>query len=153
MSRSLWILTLVALTACASVQPASEQSELAVQQASDRFWATRERGDARSFADQFTEDGILMIPGLADASGRTAIRELSEKRFPGTPTSDFKIQRREIQVAGDSAWELAWYEETYRGNDPVRMRGRYLIVWKRASDGVWRVHRNLYNFSGTVPPG
>jgi uncharacterized protein (TIGR02246 family) len=153
MSKSLWILIVCgALTSCATVQPAPEQAQLEVQQASDQFWATRERGDASSFAGQFTEDGILMVPGLADAAGRSAIRELAQKRFASGRTTDFTVHRREIEVVGDSAYELAWYSETDRRQEQsFRMQGRYLIVWRRASDKLWRVHRNFYNFSDAAP--
>lgn len=154
MSRFLRILIVCCtLTACATAPPATDHaSDLDVRQASDRFWATRQRGDAAAFAEHFTDEGVLMIPGLDDASGRNAVRELAQKRFAGVRTADFKVHRREIDVCGDTAYELAWFAETYPAqNDPTRLRGRYLIVWKRGSDNVWRVHRNVYNFAGTEP--
>src|SRR5256885_342392 len=84
--------------------------------------------------------------------GRSEIRELAQQRFASARTTDFKVQRREIQLIGDSAYELAWYSETHRGQDQsLQLQGRYLIVWKRGSDKLWRVHRNLYNFSGATP--
>lgn len=153
MSRFLCALILcAALTPCASSQPSTTTAEVEVQQASDRFWATRERGDAAALVAQFTENAILMIPGLPDTAGRSAIRKLTEKRFAAAKTTDFKVQRREIQVMGGSAYELGWYSEIHRGEDePMRLQARYLIVWKREGDRVWRVHRNLYNLSAAEP--
>ncbi|HEY8131700.1 MAG TPA: SgcJ/EcaC family oxidoreductase [Thermoanaerobaculia bacterium] len=153
MSRHVWILIVcVALTACVTVQPATQQTELEVQQASDQFSATRERGDASSFAARFTEDGIFMVPGLSDAAGRSAVRELAQRRFTSGRINDLKIHRREIQVIGDSAYELAWYSETDRRQEQsFRLQGRHFILWKRGSDKVWRVHRYLYNFSDATP--
>ena len=153
MSRSFCILIVcVALTACATVQPATEQAELEVQQASDQFHATRVRGDAPSFAALFTDDGVFMVPGLPDAAGRDAVGKLAQQRFAGAQTSDFKILRREIEVIGDAAFELAWYSETdRRQGQAFRMEGRYLLQWKRGSDKSWRVHRYLYNFSDAAP--
>ena len=133
MFRSLSILLMcVALTACATVRPAPDSARDAVEQASDRFWAERDRADAAAFTAQFTEDGILMIPGLADAVGRDAIRELMQKRFASTRITDFKVLRREVDVIGDSAWELGWFSEIMRGENPMRMSGRYLIVCEGA---------------------
>lgn len=153
MGRSISVLIVcLALISCATSQPATTNAEAEVQQASDAFWAAREREDLAAFTAHFTEAGILMIPGLADTSGRTAIRNLMEERFAGGRTSDFKVTRREIQVVGDTAHELAWYSEIYHGEgDPLRMHGRYINVWKREADGVWRLHRNMYNFSGMTP--
>lgn len=152
MFRSLSILLVcVALTGCATAPPTTDDARVDVERASDRFWAERDREDAAAFAAQFTEDGMLMIPGLADAVGRDAIRELMQKRFASTQITDFKVLRREIDVFGDSAWELGWFSEIMRGENPMRMSGRYLIVWKRGSDDVWRVHRYVYSFSGAKP--
>jgi uncharacterized protein (TIGR02246 family) len=123
-----------------------------VQQASDRFWTTRARGDAAALAALFTDDGMFMVPGLPDASGRKAVRELLEQRFAGGRTFDLVVHRREIEVTGDSANELAWYSESHQAQgQTMRMDGRYLLVWQRGGDGAWRVHRYLYNFSGATP--
>lgn len=152
MPRSLSILLAFAfLTACATAPPPTENGRLEVQQASDRFWAERDRADAAGFSAQFTEEGMLMIPGLADAEGREAIRELMQKRFGGVRVTDFQVLRREIDVAGDAAWELGWFSEIVRSENPMRMSGRYLIVWKRGSDDVWRAHRYVYSYSGAKP--
>ena len=86
-----------------------------------------------------------------DASGRPAIQELAQKRFASGRTTDFELVRRDIEVAGDNAYELGWYAETDRRQDQAfRMQGRYAIVWKRVA-GTWRVHRFLYNFSDARP--
>jgi uncharacterized protein (TIGR02246 family) len=134
------------------MQPSPADARLEVQRASDQFWAARMRGDATAFASQFTEDGSYMVPGLGDAAGRTEILALAQKRF-ASATSEIKVERREIEVSGDTAHELAWYSEVVRPKDdgPMRMFGRYLLVWKRGTDNVWRVHRYLYNFSGADP--
>ena len=131
---------------------AAGTAETEVREASDRFWATRARADAGALAALFTDDGMFMVPGLPDASGRNAVRALLEQRFAGGRTFDFVVHRREIEVSGDSANELAWYSESHQAQgQTMRMDGRYLLVWRRGGDGVWRVHRYLYNFSGATP--
>lgn len=152
MARSFWILILcVALSGCASSPVATDSAEAEVAQASDRFWATRDSRDAAALAGQFTETGILMVPGLADAVGRAEVRELLKARLASASTTDFKVHRREIEVVDGSAYELAWFSEiSQRGGEALRLEGHYLLVWKREGD-VWRVHRYLYNFSGMTP--
>jgi len=154
MFRSLAILMMCGLvTSCATSQPSTAAAETEVQQASDRFWATRERGDGPALASQFTDTAIYGVPGLADAAGRDAIRDLLQKRFASVRTSEFKAQRREINVSGDAAHELGWFSEvSHHGEgDAMRMEGRYLIMWARGADRVWRVHRHFYAFSGAKP--
>lgn len=136
---------------CATTTDVRDQdTEQTIQQASDQFIEARQRGDASSFAAYFTDDGVFMVPGLSDASGRSAVQELARKRFAGGPSREFVIHRREIRALGDLAHELAWFAETTATGDH-RMEGRHSIVWKRGTGGVWRVHRYLYAFSDAKP--
>ena len=154
MLRSLSILLVsLVLTSCATTRPAPEAAELEVQQASDRFWAARQSEDVPGVTALFTEDGILMIPGLPDAVGRAAIGELFQERFAAGRTDNFKVHKREIEVVGDTAYELAWFSDDAHHDraDSYRMEGRYLTVWQRGGDGGWRVHRYFFNYSGAAP--
>ncbi|HEX6176938.1 MAG TPA: DUF4440 domain-containing protein [Thermoanaerobaculia bacterium] len=152
MVRSLTVLTVCAMLASCATVPAATEQKLQVEQASDQFTSTRIRGDVAAFAGSFTEDGMFMVPGVQDATGRAAVRDLAQRRFAGATIEDFKIHRREIDVAGDSAYELAWYSEIDRRKDQAfRMEGRYFILWSRSSDNVWRVQRFLYSFSDAAP--
>lgn len=131
---------------------AADNAEAEVRQASNRFWSMRDRHDAQSLAAEFTATAVLMIPGLPDAVGRSAIRDLLQQRFANIRNSDLQIERREIQVSGDTAHELGWFAETNHANESaMRMQGRYLIVWKHQPDNVWRVDRHLSNFSAVKP--
>ncbi len=153
MFRSLAMLMVcLVLTSCAAAQPAAETAEAEVQKASDEFWALREGRDASALSSRFTETGIYMVPGLPDAVGHSAIRALMELRLSSGPILNFKIHRREIEVIGDTAYELAWYSEEHHPREGSNlMEGRYAIVWQRGRAGDWRVHRYLYNFSAATP--
>ena len=144
---------LAVLSSCTTIQPSADQARAQVEKASEQFWAARASGDAAAFASQFTEDGSFMVPGLLDAAGRAAVRDLAQKRFASSQITDLKIDRREIHVAGDTAHEVAWFSEIMRpkNDSPMRMHGRYLLVWQRGTDGAWRVHRYLYSFSAADP--
>ena len=92
-----------------------------------------------------------MIPGLPDAAGRDAVTSLLKQRFGSSRTRDFKAHRREIEVTGESAYELAGYSEVHEAQGEANhLDGRYLIEWKREGGG-WRVHRNLSNYSNITP--
>ena len=136
------------LLSCVSTQTPDASAESEVQRVSDEYWANR--ADAKSLSQYVTEDAVLMVPGLLDAVGQDAFSELAHQR--ATRSSNFKVHRREFHVAGDTAYELAWYGETVRAEgDSLRMQGRYVILWKRGADGRWRIHRNLLNFSDVGP--
>ena len=94
-----------------------------------------------------------MVPGFPDVVGRNAIEAAAQQMFASTRITDFQVKRREIKVIGDTAYELAWYSETLRGQDGSSnsIDGRYLIVWKRGSDNRWQINRNLFNFASATP--
>jgi uncharacterized protein (TIGR02246 family) len=96
-----------------------------------------------------TEDAVLMAPGMSDIQGRSAIRDTAQQMFTALRITDLKIERSEIDVIGDTAYELTTYSETLhpKGGQASPVQGRYLIVWKRGRDGAWRVHRNLFNMA------
>ena len=136
----------------AAAPRSTETAEAEVRQASERFWSTQAQRDAAAVASQFTDGGILMVPGVADAVGRNAVRELLQKRFTDMRVENHKVEGREIQVTGDTAYEMASFAQTHVGLDAsFRATGRYLLLWQREADGVWRVHRHLWNFSGMTP--
>ena len=149
MSKSVWVIVLCsALAGCVTGHSSTRAVARDIEDASTRFIEARQSRDAASFAALFTDDGIYMIPGLADAAGRPAVENLARQKFGGAASTDFVVHRREIDVADDAAHELAWFAETTMSH---RMEGRHLIVWKRGSDGDWKVRRYLYNFADAKP--
>jgi ketosteroid isomerase-like protein len=54
----------------------------------------------------------------------------------------------EVFVAGDYVVEFGRYSYTATtkvGNRPVTASGRYVVLWRKDPDGVWRIHRDLGN--------
>lgn len=154
MLRALAVVIVCGLSAaCAVSQAGTASGGAEVLEASEEFWATRSKGDAPSLALQFTETGVLGIPGLADAVGRDAIRALIEKRSKSVRIDDFKAQRRGIDVIANAAYEWGTFSELnhYTNGDSMQMEGRYLIVWRRGTDARWRVQETFYNFSSATP--
>ncbi len=54
-----------------------------------------------------------------------------------------ELKTVEVQTAGDIAYELGQY--TLNGeNDPLD-NGKYVVVWKKDSDGEWKWHWDIWN--------
>lgn len=151
MSRCVWILIVCSvLTYPAFGHEPAETADAKIRKSSDRFWASR--GDPAALAAQLTATVILMVPGLPDAVGPEEVGDLLHQRFTTLRPTDWKVHKRELDVAGDTAYELAVYsEKQVAQGEAMRLDGRYLIVWKRGDDGVWRVHRILFNYSAATP--
>jgi uncharacterized protein (TIGR02246 family) len=130
---------------------ASAQARVEITRARDAFWAAHERGDAKGLAMQLTNDAVLFAPDMGEVRGRTAIEDAARQMFAQLSVRNFKILSQELDICGDTAYELTTYSETLQpaGAAANDVRGRYLIVWRRDTDGAWRVHRNLFNFDAS----
>jgi hypothetical protein len=68
---------------------------------------------------------------------------------------DIDVTEREISVVGDLAWFISDFRVTYsggEGNTAGRTEyGRSMILFRRDTDGRWRVHRDMD--SPAPPPG
>jgi uncharacterized protein (TIGR02246 family) len=147
------LLLLVVVVGCAT-QNAARDARSEIERARDEFWDVHGRGDAAALAGFLTDDAVLMAPGMPDIRSRAAIRTTAEQMFAGMRIADFKIHSSEIDVCGDTAYEVSTYSETLHPSvgTATPVQGRYLIVWKRGTDGRWRIHRNLFNLAAGTHP-
>ena len=107
-----------------------------------QFGAAMKRTDARAIASMFTEDGeYIRVATKGFPTGRTAIQEVFAARFTAARFIDVAIATVSVQVEGDTAYETGTNRLTVQAGDapPVTRTGRYLTVWKRQPDGVWRI--------------
>jgi ketosteroid isomerase-like protein len=59
--------------------------------------------------------------------------------MPGYHPS-WKLDRVEVAASGDMAYSVGRWEQTTALNGQARpMRGIYVAVWRRQSDGSWKV--------------
>ena len=99
--------------------------------------------DPTVWVDSYTDDAVFVGPGAPAIEGRTALR---------TAAGTFRISSMEIVAdstlgAGDFAATLgrASWVSGPKGSDAVRVRRRFLMVWRREPDGRWRIARELLN--------
>lgn len=147
------VLGVAIFTACASPSPDVERAMAEIAEVRNAFWEAHERGDAEALASAVTEDAVLFAPGMDDVSGRDALREAARQMFSAWTIEDFTIVEQEMRVHLPFAYELATYTETITvGDGPAAaVRGRYLLVWRKDDDGVWRVNRNMFHFITPAP--
>jgi uncharacterized protein (TIGR02246 family) len=111
-------------------------------------------GDTERYVGLITDDAVLMPPSGPPVVGRQAIRSWSEaiaKRFRITkylPVND------ELVIAGDWAFRRAtfsWTVTPTAGGDSIQDSGKFIILYKRQSDGSWRVARDIWNSNTPTP--
>ena len=133
-------------TACAhsptvrSADPAEVRT--AIEGNLRQFISALKRGDAGAMAAMFTEDGEYIVANTKGfITGRAAIEEVFRARFKAARFIDVAITTISVHVECDIAYETGTNSVTLQVGDvpPVTRTVRYLTVWKRQADGVWRI--------------
>ena len=151
--RSLYRL-LPALWFAASCQPAAAPAglaeadkaaiEKATENAQSRFNA--QPADFRAHAAvHYTADAVFMPPNLAEIKGADAIGNWMAS-YPAVSNAKFNIV--ELDGSGDVAYVHGSYEmDVTPPGMTVAMhdKGKYLEIWKKQSDGAWKVVRDIFN--------
>lgn len=103
-------------------------------------------GDFGSIPDLYTVDTVVMPRGRPRIEGREHLRRSMGGLAAGRRVT-IDVKEREIVIAGDVAWFIGDFTVTYVPKDersaPITEFGRSLIIFKRGSDGTWRVHRDI----------
>ena len=99
----------------------------------------KERGGA-AFADWFAEDGVSLSNGQAPVIGRVAIVQSArwsprDYQLSWTPTD------AQMGPSGDMGYTWGHFEGHSKdaAGNPVVTTGRYMTIWRRQSDGSWKV--------------
>jgi ketosteroid isomerase-like protein len=104
------------------------------------------------WVDCFAEDGKMFPAGRDVIEGKAAIRELMTARFaqPGSSLR-WTPMGGEIARSGDFGYTYGTSES--RGVDkdgkPTVSRGKYITVWRKGTDGAWKVVADIGN---AAPP-
>jgi ketosteroid isomerase-like protein len=126
---------------------AAERAELLRR---DAEWAAAasEGRDVERILSFWTEDAVVLPPGLPAVAGQAALRHYVEgsTRIPG-----FRITWTSSDVTlspdGRLAYMFSRNEVTADGPDgrPVTTRGRAVTIWRLESDGQWRCAVDIWN--------
>jgi ketosteroid isomerase-like protein len=86
--------------------------------------------------------------------GKEAIRNAWAQflSIPGLKI-DWQITKVEVSQAGDMAYTLYKYDMTMAGPNgaPINDHGKDIAVWKRQSDGTWKIVADTFNSDLPLP--
>jgi uncharacterized protein (TIGR02246 family) len=103
-------------------------------------------GDADKAVAMFTEDVIFMSNGWETIRGKESVAELWRNSITsGFRTRDQKII--ELAINGDIAYEATRQQWTMHqeGREDEWAASKYVHIWKRQSDGSWKLHLDIWN--------
>jgi len=153
-SMAIIVTPLIALgfARAASAQQASVKASgnvrSAIETANTGFIAALKAGDAVKAAAIYTDDAVVYAPGAPAMRGREAIAAGFGGWLSQDNVTQFTLNSEEVVVSGDYAFESGTYTmatQPKSGGDAQTDSGKYLTVWKRQSDGSWKLHRDAWN--------
>jgi uncharacterized protein (TIGR02246 family) len=142
----------MSLTSHAGSGPSDAAVRHAIAESHRTYAAAMKRSDVMALASHFAEDAILLPQSSDMQRGRDAIQKWLASWLPTTTFQVFEATTLQVTVVGDTAYEVGTYQMKFtpHGSPPISDIGQYLMVWKHAPDGQWRILRDMYNTN--VPP-
>jgi ketosteroid isomerase-like protein len=110
--------------------------------ANKRFGDLVEKRDFAGLAACYTDDAQLLPPGSPVVTGRAAIGPFWQAAVAALGVRAATLTTRELEVHGDTANEVGEGLLKTSGGDA---KVKYLVIWKREADGIWKMHRDIWN--------
>ena len=124
----------------------------AIQQIHKKAAIAIKNGDVASYVDLYTEDGIYLWPGVPAIVGKDELNEWFEKRF-SEYSAEIEKSIDEIEILGDWAFERGREISKIRNrvtNEVQLVKGKFINIFKKQSDGSWKVARRIRNFDHPI---
>jgi ketosteroid isomerase-like protein len=106
--------------------------------------------EVRSYADVaalYTDDALVLPPDGPIVRGRKNIENFWKEAATALSLSSAMLKTLDLEVAGDTAYEVG-EAQLKTGKGPAKVK--YVVVWRKAGDGAWRLHRDIWN---SMPAG
>lgn len=118
----------------------------AVERGNRAFLAAYAAHDAAKLALTYSPDAAVLPPGGERANGRTAIQKFWQNAMDAGITN-VSLRTLEVESRGNLAYEVGEFSLAIpdKAGNLSPTSGKYVVVWKRAGNGVWRIHRDIWN--------
>jgi uncharacterized protein (TIGR02246 family) len=142
------------LTACNQTADTHDADVAALQTNESQWNQDYVSKDTDKIVPHYTDDAVLMVPGMPATSGKDAIRT-ALKQMVADPALSLKFQASKIDVAksGDLAYTQGSYTITMtdpQTKQPINDHGSYVTTYRKQPDGTWKAVADIV--SSDVPP-
>jgi len=124
---------------------ASDQTEARrqIEAAAIGIWQAVARGDSAAILAEYADDALILGSGAPVVQGKPAVAAFLQGLFGGNTLRDVKGNVTDILISGDLAVETGTYAMTIipKNGNAVADKGKYIHVWKKSGDGLWKVVR------------
>jgi ketosteroid isomerase-like protein len=131
-------------------QPTLSPGVLLLLELEGRFSQSVSEGGGKAFGTWFADDAVTLNNGKPAVLGRTAIAAQAQWD-PKTYQLTWTPQGAQMGPSNDMGFTWGHYEghSKDKNGEPVVISGRYFTVWKKLSDGTWKV---ALDASSNEPP-
>jgi len=145
MSLNKTVLTIIGLLCSTPFFYGAEDTRTEVRQAIDRgnaqYIKSMKEADAAGVAGVYAVDGVRFHEKGNMSKGRPKIQADLEGFLKKTGPVTVTIDTLDLWVVDDLAYETGRWSYTFQpaSKDQVKMTGQYVTVWKKQSDGGWKI--------------
>jgi uncharacterized protein (TIGR02246 family) len=149
-TKLLFLCGCIALLSFALVGTAAADTKIeqALRDLDAQWSAAAEAKDLDKTVSYYADDAIVMPPNAPPATTKEAIRSAWNEMLtsPGAAIS-WKATKVEVAKGGDLAYVSGTYQETMADASGKRVqdRGKYVAIFKKQSDGAWKVIVDIWN--------
>ena len=109
------------------------------------------RGDAAACAAVYTDDAKILPPDSPELTGKQAAQGLWQSIID-MGVKSISLQTLELEEMGDMAVDrgAATVDIQGEGGETMQASGKYIVLWKRQTDGTWKWHWDCFNFDAPL---
>jgi ketosteroid isomerase-like protein len=123
------------------------EARKAVEEGNRKLGAAVERKNYPEMASLYTDDAKVLAPDAPIVTGRKAIEDFWREAASALGLESATLKTLDLEVSEDTAYEVGQADlKLSSGQATVK----YIVVWRRGDDGVWRLHRDIWN---SMPAG
>lgn len=139
--KKLLILMPLILLAVGCTQSTAPADPSEITSRSAEWDAALNAKDIDAIVALYTDNARMMAPNMPMSTGGDGVRAA----FTGMIEAGLSVKLTSVDavVAGDIAYNVGTYVLT-AGDEQVDV-GKYLEIWARGADGVWRISNDIYN--------
>ncbi|HZR78863.1 MAG TPA: nuclear transport factor 2 family protein [Chthoniobacterales bacterium] len=148
MKKTIAILSLViSIGAAFAAEPETTLSEVrkAIDQGNRQWVDAWDKADASLIAALFAGDGVMLGRNGKLFKGPAQILERMKKVLESAGKgAKATVTTVDLWLDGETAYETGTYTYKFQENGkPVNDEGRYVTIWKRQSDGSWKIASDM----------
>src|SRR5262245_2295200 len=154
MKRMQWLGVLAVAILPAACSSANVEQEKTALLAADREWSASTK-DVDKFVAAVAPDGTIYGPNMPKVTGMAAIKDAFGPMLSAPGTSvEWTPARADVGAGGDVGYTVGSYKATMKNaaGIPATEVGKYVTVWKKQSDGKWKVAEDIFNADAPAPP-